>query len=455
MPNIIIKNEYGEDELYEGVNTVRFLNEKGSVVSYKYDDGEVYSRAQQKMYRVRFRDYDGFVLKEIYVDSGDAVRYPEVAPSREGYTFVGWTWSEEDLSVVTSHMDVHALYSYEAASTTMTFVRDNSSSSTINIYMYSEGANVFEFDWGDGSTSTSTRTSAGRFSVSHTYATDLFGTIVVTVTRTSGTAEYTFGYNSISATSFQGNSCFGTSNVAWGRRYLKHVKFASDISVIGGHSFTGCYALQGVDLPPSVVSIARNGFYSCESLQYVMISPNLQRIDQYCFYDCNSLTTIALPSTLTVLGAYSFYNCRSLDSLTIPDSVNDLGSRLCHQAYGLKTIRLPQQITTLPEYVLYHCFSLREVTIPAGVTSIEQYALTNLTNAIIRVPSSVLSISNYSLNSSGSSQVYMEASEPPTITSNTFSTGSSNVVTIHVPAHALDAYRSQWSTVAEYIVGDL
>ena len=36
MPNIIIKNEFGEDEIYNGINTVRFLTDTGETVSFNH-----------------------------------------------------------------------------------------------------------------------------------------------------------------------------------------------------------------------------------------------------------------------------------------------------------------------------------------------------------------------------------------------------------------------------------
>jgi hypothetical protein len=61
---------------------------------------------QPESYTVQFVDYDGTVLKEETVESGQAATAP-ADPAREGYTFTGW---DADFSEVTGDLTVTALY---------------------------------------------------------------------------------------------------------------------------------------------------------------------------------------------------------------------------------------------------------------------------------------------------------------------------------------------------------
>ena len=252
MPNIIIKNEYGEDELYEGVNTVRFLNEEGNVVSYKYNSGETYPRPAANQHRVRFIDYDGFVLREVYVDSGDAA--PSIEnPTRDGYVFTGWNQSAETLSSITRNIDVGAMYVAEGVSTeatngasTFNIRLKGRDSKTVTLYIYSLGSNEFLIDWGDGGTSSMTATSTTYYYKSHTYA--AAGEYTITVTRTAGDSEYYFGQYALGAGS-NGGVLGNTNNTT-----LVSAILSTDIKTITGGTFYAYYAVNFVVIPDSVTN---------------------------------------------------------------------------------------------------------------------------------------------------------------------------------------------------------
>lgn len=72
---------------------------------------------------VTFKDHDGTVLKEEIVTDGDAAHAPDKTPTREGYTFTGW--SPADFSNVTDDMTITA--QYEINKYTVTFCGVNES----------------------------------------------------------------------------------------------------------------------------------------------------------------------------------------------------------------------------------------------------------------------------------------------------------------------------------------
>lgn len=117
MPNIIIKNEYGEDETYTDVNTVKFKKSGSTsdeLVSFRYDAGYVPDTSLGSgMYAIKFIDFDGLLIKIIYVDEGDSIDediYP-TPPEREGYEFQEWTEmpSSIDTSNITKNITIGAI----------------------------------------------------------------------------------------------------------------------------------------------------------------------------------------------------------------------------------------------------------------------------------------------------------------------------------------------------------
>jgi uncharacterized repeat protein (TIGR02543 family) len=70
------------------------------------EDMTITAQYQINRYQVRFYDWDDTLLKTDSVDHQAAATAPD-APTREGYTFIGW---DKDFSSITADLDVHAQY---------------------------------------------------------------------------------------------------------------------------------------------------------------------------------------------------------------------------------------------------------------------------------------------------------------------------------------------------------
>ena len=60
-------------------------------------------------FRVRFIDYDGAILQETYINSGESVTSPNL-PTHADLTFQGWNHDSSILSNITSNLDVGVNY---------------------------------------------------------------------------------------------------------------------------------------------------------------------------------------------------------------------------------------------------------------------------------------------------------------------------------------------------------
>ena len=101
--------EYGEDAVlpeatpwHEGYHFTGWSADGRNITA----DCTITANYEQNSYTVRFVDYDGTELSVQTILHGEAAELP-ASPAREGYTFVGWSG---DVSTVTGDMTVTALY---------------------------------------------------------------------------------------------------------------------------------------------------------------------------------------------------------------------------------------------------------------------------------------------------------------------------------------------------------
>ena len=99
---------------------------------------------------------------------------------------------------------------------------------------------------------------------------------------------------------------------------------------------------------------------------------------------------------------------------------------------NLNAIELPSTIKTIGGWAFYGCSSLKEITLPSAVAAIDASAF----------------------EYSGLKTVRCEGMKPATLGTNAFNLTSFEGFTIYVPAEAVDAYKTAWSNLAQYIKSD-
>lgn len=239
-------------------------------------------------------------------------------------------------------------------------------------------------------------------------------TIPQTVTDEASQTEYT-------VVSIGSEAFFGDRNTE-----ITKVNFPDSITDIGYCAFYGASNLQGLTLPPQLVSIGAYAFYySCQSegegfdlvlpetvteigqgafyrvsgMKSVKLPENLRRIRQGTFGNCENLRDITFPKQLAVIEPNAFKGCTSMTEICLPDSVTEIGEnafRYCSSLTGVtipKNLRvleygvfsdcsalakaeLPENLEKIGSYVFQGCTSLTELTIPKGVTRLESNMFT-------------------------------------------------------------------------------
>jgi hypothetical protein len=72
-----------------------------------------------------------------------------------------------------------------------------------------------------------------------------------------------------------------------------------------------------VVIPESVTTIPQNAFSGCAALNEVQLSSQTTLIEKNAFYGCIELSSINLPATVKTVGSMAFYRCDALEEVTV------------------------------------------------------------------------------------------------------------------------------------------
>ena len=166
---------------------------------------------------------------------------------------------------------------------------------------------------------------------------------------------------------------------------IRKVVFAagSQCEKIGEQVFSGCNALESIDLPTSVNTIGDRAFLNCSSLKSldlsmvetigiavlsgcselkdILLPKSITEIGEQMFYGCSVLETVAMPSSVTKIGKYAFGSCSSLKSLPVTDGLTEIYEYAFEKCASLKNIVIPQKVSLVGESAFYMCENLTEV----------------------------------------------------------------------------------------------
>ena len=307
---------------------------------------------------------DGEVYKEYDVEYGATIT-PETAPTKEGYTFSGWSeipksMPSHDVTITGTFTKIgiggkcgeNLKWTYLQESKTITI----SGTGEMYAFYLSESR-----PWRD-----------------------------IEKIETLNVEE---GVTSIGASSFEGRSD------------LKNVNLPSSLKRIEEAAFQNCYGINSIIIPNNVVLIDNYCFYHCTSLSSVTLSSGMTNIRENSFRGCNSLTSIEIPEGIETIQDHAFQECTALTSLTLPTSITSIGSESfqgcvnlasiyikdltswCNLNFGygrfseiqydlylnkekVKNLIIPDDVKTIGDGVFSNCSSIESLVITDNVTAI-------------------------------------------------------------------------------------
>lgn len=191
---------------------------------------------------------------------------------------------------------------------------------------------------------------------------------------------------------------------------LSSVTVSEGVEAIYG-SFSSCYSLSSVILPPTVRVIGDKTFDNCTNLVSVNMPASIENIGARAFAGAR-ISAVSLPNSCTNIGIYAFNACTNLVSLSlgsvkslgdnafdgctalryvkIPSSLESVGSGAFRNCTGLEKVDFGEGLDDIPGSMFYGCSGIKEIILPEGLKDVGRQAFGYCTSAEkIVIPSSV------------------------------------------------------------------
>lgn len=281
-------------------------------------------------YLCRVIDYDGKLLKEEWLNTGDTFTLPSL-PTHEGLIAQGYS-SPVDIvnnQVTVGNSDLIFGVIYTTTSGLSEFDIELNEVTGLNVMLQMDGTK----DWGDGASNTET---------THTY---------------SNYGKYTIKCDGTTINSFGLLNQIMDDTINY---YYKEIRFGQGITKISGYSLAYSYSLNAVIIPNSVTSIDGQSFNDCRSLNAVVIPNSVTNLGNGAFSYCYRLTNVAIPNSITSTGGETFRENTSLINVSIPNGLLTIGSSEFYMCRSLTKISIPNTVTNISAFAFYRCWNMLE-----------------------------------------------------------------------------------------------
>lgn len=322
---------------------------------------------------VRFFDYDGTILKEQWVYSGETATAPPI-PTHQYLTFAEWNNTFDN---VTEDIDTGAIYNTTDGKTYLFITLNAVTGLAPTLYFRKTTTSLMTINWGDGQTSTST-TATTNLSIQHTYAS--YGDYVVTIDNSLGGSFYLGDSNNINqplgTTTYRGaltKYYFGANNTFVANYFLNYsslekVSFGKDIIVNAFGAFQGCNNLHAAVLPANL-TLTSSTFNGCYNLKYVIFPPTFTSsnfVDS--FLSCTSRMYTKTNNTTTTIGSNYSANNFSIEKQVVKSTVTSIGNSAFSNNYNCCCYLVyPTTPPTLGTTIFNNINSLAKIYVPDAV----------------------------------------------------------------------------------------
>ena len=144
--------------------------------------------------------------------------------------------------------------------------------------------------------------------------------------------------------------------------WITGIMIPDSVRVIGNEVFSGCIALEWVEMPATLESLGEFVFYNCESLSFVSIPDGVRELKKSVFQNCKALSYVRLPSSLEVIGKQAFSGCEMLSDLQFPKGLRKIEEEAFRSCKNFSTI-VVEKLEVLGNRAFSDCTELQFVAI--------------------------------------------------------------------------------------------
>lgn len=189
----------------------------------------------------------------------------------------------------------------------------------------------------------------------------------------------------------------------------------------------------------NIVTTEGGAFQDCQ-ITSIVIPSSITKIAAGAFSGCTKLSSITLPHNLESIGAASFAGCTALETLSIPDGVKDFGS---NSRYGFVS------------YTFGNCRNLKQINIPSSVSVLYEGCFMGAGLDSVFIPKTIVSLKDNSLALPNLRVVKTEIKDPTKLSYSQICFSSVSNADLYVPKGSLNAYKecepwSNFRSILEY-----
>ena len=366
-------------------------------------------------YWIKVIDYDGTILKEDWLDTGDTFTLPTEPPAHDRLTFQEWTSPVDivDGQITVEDSDITIGATYITTSGNDEFDIELNTKTGLDVFIYFSPRNnsngMITVYWGDGTSNQYNVTSSSGINVSHTYSIEGNYTIEV---NTTGQVYWHYGNNSAPIQNKLYGDIIYCKNIRLGISHydannsdricynLAHNQYLLETITIPhynlswtlySNAFTYCPNLKGLVLPNGVTGANGLAVSYLYNLENIVLPKTFTEISSTFLSQSNNLQSIFYPKGLKNMGTSifaiissaqkiknlylqnthftNFNNLQDLPNLeyiSLPSSLEKLASQVGQHLYNLKELDLSKcvNLTEMGNDCFANCYNLKNVILP-------------------------------------------------------------------------------------------
>ena len=353
-------------------------------------------------YLVRVIDYDGTVLKEDYLNTGDTFTMP-APPTHKGLVFQEWSAPLQITNnTVTIGIDdciIGAVYTTASGKCEFDITLNALTGKEVTLNM--DGTK----EWGDGTSDTLT---------THTYA---------------DYGNYTILCNGTTMSTSSTEGLFGQSSTD-----LNYYVTAARLAPVtaGSYAFYYCYSLQTITIPHGMTQSYSAFIYGTRSLECLIFPTGTTNIGASTARGATGLKVMVIPYGVTAASS-NFRSATSLEYAVMP--LTKTGGSGTYYFYTTHVKRIVNATTAIPSQFANSAVCLEEVICTKNITSVGANAFPSCYQKMVIDLSKCTAV--------------------PTLSDINAFTGINPLTQILVPKSLVNTWKGEtnWSTYADNIVG--